>query len=454
MTIQKIDLAAGERLTEKQIVDYINNHDTTEFQTHSDYWEGANTKIEDRKEDSAYTDEDHTINNVIPVPHARKIAKTVVGYAFKPGSITYTCKDESYMEAVKDIFDKNSEEFKTAQNGLYMSSRGISYELQYTKMNIAGQAEYRFTRIDPAEVIPFHNYDIEPELVCCIRYYTRSVIDEITLKEKEVIYADVYYQDVIQYWIIQDNKGKERLSEDEHLMGAVPWVIYENNDELQPDYWAVKDLIDAYDVLMSDSMNEFEKFAYAYLRLVNFRLRDEDKKEMKTLRAFEDLPEKDAVTYLTKDINTEFISFMTNLIEELIFKYAHVYDPTDENFSGVASGIALAYKLFDTETSLMSFKESYHRKGLERRFEFIEKFLSLKGITTTKKIKIHYMRNKPNNLAEIADTAIKLMSVLSEETVLSLFPADIVPDIKEEIRKKEEKREKEKKINLDNIEGV
>jgi SPP1 family phage portal protein len=450
MTIQKIDLAPGEYLTEKQIKTYISNHDTTEFQTHAEYWKGKNTKIEGRKTDANYTSDDHVINNVIPVPHARKIAKTVVGYAFKPGSITYTSEDANYLDAIKEIFRKNDEEFKTAQNGLYMSSRGISYELQYTRKDPAGGAEYRFAKIEPDEVIPFESYDIEPELNCVIRYYGRFGTDDAGLNTEESIYIDVYYPDVIQYFTMKAGEVKKDRDEDfQHFMGAVPWVIYENNDELQPDYWAVKDLIDAYDVLMSDSMNEFEKFAYAYLRLVGFRLRDENKKTMKQLRAFEDLPEKDAVTYLTKDINTDFISFMTKLIEDLIFKYAHVYDPADEHFAGVASGVSLKYKLFDMETNLISFKESYHKKGLEKRLAFINTFLALKNVTTDEPIKIHYTRNTPNILAEIAEVVIKLSAVLSQETVLSLLPADIVQDVKEEIRRIEEEKEKKMQENLD-----
>lgn len=457
MTIQKIDLEPGERLTPKEIVDYIQAHNPSEFHTHADYWQGKNTKIEGRKNNDDYTSEDHIINNIVPVPHARKIAKTVVGYAFKPGSITYTSKDENYLEIVKEIFDKNGEEFKTSQNGLYMSSRGISYELQYIMAGADGKAEYRFTKVEPGEVIPFNNYDIEPRLVCVIRYYKKTIKDPKYIyepeKEKEVIYADVYYDDVIQYYIINDGEAKKRDEDFEHLMGAVPWVIYENNDELQPDYWAVKDLIDVYDVLISDSMNEFEKFAFAYLRLVKMRLKDEDKETMKQARVFEDLNEKDDVTYLTKDINTDFISFMTKLVEDLIFKYAHVYDPTDENFSGVASGIALKYKLFDMETNLISFKESYHKKGLEKRLEFIEKYLRLNNITTEEKINIHYQRNTPNNLPELAETAVKLQGIWDDESILGIFPADYIPDPAEVIKKLKEKMEEDKRINLELFRG-
>lgn len=457
MIIQKVDLKAGERLTDKQIKDYIDSHDPSEFLTHADYWKGANTKIEARKNNDDYTSEDHIINNIIPVPHARKISKTVVGYAFKPGLITYSCKDENYLKELKAIFEDNGEESKTAKNGLYMSSLGISYELQYSKSDEEGIAQYRFANINPAEVIPLNNYEIEPELVCVIRYYTKVIEDVMVnnIKDygKKAIYVDVYYSDVIQYFIIDDGEIKIRDNEYIHLMKKVPWNIYENNDELQPDYWAVKDLIDAYDVLMSDSMNEFEKFAYAYLRLVNFQLADEDKEKIKTLRVFENLPEKDAVTYLTKDINTEFITFMTKLIEDLIFKYAHVYDPTDENFSGVASGIALRYKLFDMETNLISFKESYHKKGLEKRLSFIQDWLALKGITTTEKVEINYKRNTPNNLVEIAEVASKLKGTLDDETILSIFPADIVPDVKEVLKRLEEKNKKDEKINLDKING-
>ena len=442
MTIQKVDLKTGETLSPDDVKNYVydNGMNETDFTTHEKYWKGENEQINTRLSDKEYTDS--PVNNIIAVPHARKISKTVVGYAFKPGLIDYTSEDKKYLEIVKEIFTQNGEQEKTAKSGLYMSSRGVSYELMYTRM-VNNEIEYRFAFVDPVEVIPLYSYDIESELVCVIRYYTR------TINDVDIVYIDVYYDWVIQYFQIANGKIEVRAEEEIHLFKQVPWVIYANNDEYQPDYWAVKDLIDAYDVLMSDSMNEFDRFAYAYLKLVGFALKEEDADRLKRLKIFEMLDSPDAVSYLTKDINTEFISYMTKTIEELIFKYAHVYDPTDENFAGVQSGIALRYKLFDMETNLISFKESYHKKGLEMRLKLLKNILEMKGITTDKPVQIHYDRNEPNNLMELSEIIAKLKGIISDETILSLFPADIIPDVKAELDRLNKQKEESRKLNLD-----
>ena len=84
------------------------------------------------------------------------------------------------------------------------------------------------------------------------------------------------------------------------------------------DFEAVQPLIDAYDVLMSDSMNEFDRFAWAYLVLKGFQLSKNDVEDIKFKRVFQNLDEKSAIEFLTKEIPTEFVKHMGDKREEAL----------------------------------------------------------------------------------------------------------------------------------------
>jgi hypothetical protein len=49
---------------------------------------------------------------------------------------------------------------------------------------------------------------------------------------------------------------------------------------------------------------------------------------------------------------------------------------------------------------------------------------------------LKWTRNLPFNFAELAEIVVKLMPILSRETLLKLFPKDIVENVEEEIKRK------------------
>ena len=71
-----------------------------------------------RKADSYYLGKNETVlrsehQNKIPVPYGRKLIKTVLGFMFKEGSITYSFPDsvdEGFRSTIEDIFRCNDEE--------------------------------------------------------------------------------------------------------------------------------------------------------------------------------------------------------------------------------------------------------------------------------------------------------------------------------------------------------
>lgn len=411
------DLENG-RLTENDIIGFIARHDRARCQRMEQYNRGANPTILGR------TFKDVTVpHNNIPVSYARKIVNTVAGYMFKPGLIGYASENDVYLQTLKDIFDANDEDVKSSVVGRQTCVQGVGYELHYTL-----GTEPRFAKIDAEEMIPVYDYQVEPGLIAAIRHYRRSGAWKV----------EVYYADRIEYFRLEDAErpGDEarliRENEAPHLYGTVPLVVYRNNEEMVGDFEPVVKLIDAYDILVSDSLNEFDRFSQAYLVLKGMKLKPEDYKDIKNKRVFQDSTRDWDIQFLTKDIPSGFIEFMTGLVKREIHKQSHVPD-FSEAATGQFTGAALDRLLYDFEL-VASVKEAFFKQGLYNRIRLIDAVLAKqnKASGDVNDITITMNRNKPTSLIEMGDAMQKYAGIVSDKTLIENF-APFVEDAQDEI---------------------
>lgn len=424
-----------ERLEVKDIQDFLELFEADykpRYDTMWEYYQGRNKAILDRKA----TDPNNP-DNKTPVPYGRKIITTFTGYAYRPGYITYKSDNENYLNLVTDIFDDNKEHIKTSRAGRNTGIFGVAYELLYLDNTTP-----KFATVDPREILLLYNYDIEPKKVCAIRYYPISKTDtELTFQ------VVVYYANNTEYYIMTKTAGridKLQLEKTEpNPIKEVQVIPYYFGDESLGLLAPVLPLIDDYDVLISDSMNEFDRFAHAYLRLVKMSLTPNAKspkdqmralKSLKRRRVFENLPEKDAVTFLTKDIPSEYIKYMTELIREQIHVQSHV--PDLSKFSEL-SGIAVQRLMFDFE-NVVSSAEADFDTGLFERLRMISTIMSTRGLGSgdPADVTISHKRNAPLNVKEFADTAKVMKETgFSDYLVADVMPDDIIPDVEAELER-------------------
>ena len=422
----------NERLSEADINDAITelNLRRSMGQNLGKYFLGENPTILARK-----TQEKESPNNKIGVPYARKLINTVLGYMFKPGSIQLNVDDEDYQEVLNSIFFDNGADSKTSKLGKHASIFGVAYEVHYTNNPTGNNPTPRFAPVPPEDFLPVYSNDIEPEIVAAIHRYTENNGRE---------HINIYYEDIIRSYVAPRTIayfGDMSFSEDtEHGYGMVPVAVYRNNDELTGDYEHILKLLDAYDILMSDSMNEFDRFAWAYLVLKNLAMSEEDLKDVKKRRVFE-VFENGGVEFLTKDIQHEFISYMKGWIKEEIHNQTHIPDMSDENFAGNQSGIAIRYKLNDLE-NIASTKEIGFREGLHRRIQLLTAFLRTQGFNPVNRrsLKITFNHNIPANLEEQSKIIANLRGHVSHKTILDQV-ASFVDDSTEEIERLNEERD-------------
>ena len=157
-----------------------------------------------------------------------------------------------------------------------------------------------------------------------------------------------------------------------------PIIEYINNDEQQGDYEQVISLIDAYNLLQSDRINDKEQLVDAILVIYGGRLPEGAMDQLKKEKLL-CLPDENAkAEWLTKNLNEADVEILKKTIKDDIHEFSFVPCITDENFAGNASGVAMGYKLLGMNL-LAKEKETNFEKGIRLRLKRLFHAWSLTG---------------------------------------------------------------------------
>ena len=374
----------------------------------------------------------HLPNNKVVHPYATYITNTLTGYFMGDGVSYASVDDEAGVDELRMILEYSDEQDENVELAKQASVFGLGIELLY----IDEDGLVRIKYIDPREAVLLYEDTLESALVAALRYY--KVYDYIqehyfykvevyTNKEVRLYHAD----ELLSSLVLDDTIG--------HYFGQCPLVVYQNNAENRGDFEGVLSLIDAYDKMESDSLDDFDYFVDAYLTLQGLNADSEDIAKMKEDRVIL-LDQDSKAEWLTKGDNGSNADSIKTRIDKDIHKFAQVPDMTDEAFAGNASGVAIKYKTMPME-NLVAVKERKFKKGLQKRIELIFTILSLKGSAYDwRGIDITFTRNLPTNESELANMVATLDGIVSNATLLSQLP--FVEDVDDELdRIKQQKEE-------------
>ena len=219
----------------------------------------------------------------------------------------------------------------------------------------------------------------------------------------------------------------------EHYFGGIPIIEYLNNKEAIGDFEMQIPLIDAYNTLMSDRVNDKDQFIDSILALYGAIMGDDTKETQEALKKLREeklleLPIDAKAEYLNRQMDEGGAETLRKAIKEDIYTFSHVPNLTDANFAGQASGVALEYKLLGLEM-LTKTKERHYRQGLRKRIKLYCNFLGLKQISIDAgEIVPTFTRALPKNLQELAGIVSMLQNRVSEKTLLNLLPFVEDPD--------------------------
>lgn len=375
-------------------------------------------------------------NNKVANGYAGYITDTLTGY-FVGKPITYICQDEGVIEYLSQIFEYNDEADENTELAKSASIYGVAYEELYVDQD----GVLRFKSLPTIDCIPIYDTTIENNLLYFVRYFEEEdIVTETKHYQVEVIDAAqtrIYRTDSLMTTM-------NLVEEIPHYFKMVPIAIFKNNEEEIGDFERVIDLIDAYDQMESDSMNDFEYFTDCFLALYGLRAEAEDIRKMKEDRVIL-LEDGTKAEWLIKDNSSEAPEAMKNRLDNDIHKFSFCPNMSDEDFASNASGVAIKFKTMGTE-NVVSIKERKFKRGLQQRLELMSMITQILGTTFDwRSINIVFTRNLPTNDADIASVVNSLKDIVSQETLLAQIP--FVDDVQEEMERIKKEREEEKETN-------
>lgn len=222
-----------------------------------------------------------------------------------------------------------------------------------------------------------------------------------------------------------------------HYFGGVPVVEFWNNAQETGDFEPVLSLIEAYDVLESDRVNDKQQFTDAVLLLTGCTLENDDPEDARSAaqKLLEEktlsLPDTDAsAQWLVKQSDEAGAEVLREALRSDIHKMSMVPDLTDEHFAANASGVAMRYKLLGLE-QLTSIKERWFREGLRSRLRLYAHFLGVlaRANLDPETVEMTFTRSLPVNETEVAQMVAQLDGLAPRRALLSQLP--FIDDVEE-----------------------
>lgn len=370
-------------------------------------------------------------NNKLVANHAKYITDIAVGYV-AGDPVKYEGKQIGDILDVYKKIDIVSHDSELAKD---LSMFGYGLELYF--MTSDANPIPKVTVIDPRSIFLVVDDTVEYKSLFGVHYYPKRDVNNQVIGFNVNIYTKGF---ITKYFVKDLNSENYEIKDQlQHYFDGVPIVEFWNNEEQQGDFEQQISLIDAYNVLMSDRVNDKEQLVDAILMTKGVSLgdtADEAALTIKLLKEYKvlELPvgqDADA-KWLVKNLTESDVEVLRNAIRDDIHQFAMVPNLTDENFAANASGVAMKYKLLGLE-QLAKIKERYFVQGLRERLKLFANILKVKGkAVDVSDVTITMTRNLPANDLETSQMITSLKGSVSTQTLISQL--SFIDDPAEEIK--------------------
>jgi len=355
-------------------------------------------------------------NSKVVTNYAKYITTINTGYLLG-NPVTYKARDEKIdISPILEEYQKQTISDLDAEIAKDLSIFGIQYELIYNDGNNVVSKD-----IDVRNAICVYDNTVQHKKMFGIIYEFGKDIAGKTFSDITV------YSNKYKYVNCVDSKGEPRVGERKpHYFGKVPLIEYRNNSDYEGDFEQVISLIDAYNLLQSDRINDKQQLVEAILLGYGVSMTDKQKTDLRNNRMMFGLPVKGEanIEFLAKNLDETQVDILRKNIEEDIHKISLTPNMSDENFVGNASGVAIAYKLLPFDQNVKN-KERFFEKGLMERLEIYKNYLVKRSKVNefdVYKADAVFNRNLPQNLLELSQIVNNLRGIVDDETLVSQLP--------------------------------
>lgn len=368
-------------------------------------------------------------NNRIPHSFYPLLVKQKVGYLLgKP--INFASDNQNIIDYLGDILGAKWD--LTAQELLKnASNKGDEWLYCY----IDRDGVFSYTVCPTEQVIPLYDNAFKTNLDGVIRYFTTQ-----NLQGEEVEHIEFWTKDSVKKFeggIFIEENAPFTVNGKGYTFGYVPFVQFKNNEDMTTDLSMVKDLIDAYDKLVSGLANDIEDIQDAIYVLKGYQ--GTDPNEFSTnLRYFKliKVDETGGVDKLEIHIPIEAKDSHIKRLEDDIYRLGMGVDVSAEKL-GNSSGVALKflYSLLDLKVDM---SEAQFRRGIRHFLKIISQWYGVINGTPfeRKDVKVTFNRSLIVNTKEQIVNCSNSVGMISAKTLLANHP--FVSDVDFELEQMEQ----------------
>lgn len=456
ITYQKLleqQLVSESNINDSSIIkDLINSHDTMKMVEGQTYYQNENDILKRKQyyyKDGQKTEDDTKANHKIPHNWHKLLVDQKVSYLVgKP--VVFQSDEEDYEKNINLLL---GEAWDDALTELAKNSSNKGTEWLHVYINSEGK--FKFIIIPAEEVIPIYDTSLQENLEAILRYYIVEVNGE------ERIRVEWWTRDTVTFYI-EDENGvfvldiTEPKNPDNHFYyndigygwGKVPFIEFPNNEERNSDLKYYKELIDNYDLNISDLANNLDEIqevitilkGYENTNLSEF---NENLRYYKTIKVSGE--QGSGVDKLELNIPIEAKKEMLNRLEENIFLFGQGVNMKTDKFGNSPSGVALKflYSLLDLKASVM---ERKFRKAVKRLLWFATEYINIldKKDYDSTTVQVTFRRTMITNDKEDVEIGAQSKGVISDETIVANHPW--VENVSEELGRLQ--AEKDKELNV------
>lgn len=368
--------------------------------------------------------------------HAEYISSIAVGYVHGT-PVSYSGEGSQYLN---ELYDEIEENAHNAELGVDMSVFGRAYELIFMNTDEVPLPELAVLPVFTTNVVC--DTTVKHKSMFAFSYTPNTDINDYVTGYTVHIYCKGYI-DTYTCTNLRQASSYQFVSREESFFGKVQVTEYRNNKKGRGDFEGVLTLIDAYNLLQSDRMNDKEQLLDALLAIENGSLGDDETERSETARLIKkekilELDQGGKAYWVSKTMNESQVEILKKAIKDDIHEFSKVPCLTDENFVGNSSGIAMKYKLLGLE-DLGSTKEQYFKRGLKRRTKMVGNIFNIIGIAfRASDISANMKRTLPVDDQTQAAIAKDTEGFLSWETRVQRYDPDI--DVEDERRKLQQEK--------------
>ena len=434
-------------------------------------------------------------NNLIPVQFFTLSADQKKEYLLgKPPTISIEepwVEDETAPTKEEKIAIAQAEKFQTDltkqlgkkfNNILGDSVLGATKKaLEWIHFYIDPDGSFQYVITPAQQIIPIYDVQYENKLIEIIRYYEYTLINtqsksrvqrykverwtstEVTYYEQGEnggFSLDLYYEtNPYPHWM---DVNKALAKTVKNNWGRPPFVPVFNNSQGTNDLQPIKELMDAYDKVISGWANDLEDIKQLILILKGYNQLSEATKKglseleyfLQTLHTYGAIPidNDGSVTNLSNDIPVDARERFLKICRDAIFEIGRMVDST-KMMQGDVTNVAIKshYAGLDMKCNAMI---AELQESLVDIMWFIVTWMNKKNNTKYDYNQIDFTFNKSQifNEAEFTTSLVTVADRISEKTFLENLP--FVDDVDEEIARLEADRERKNSTNMANLDNV